>query len=126
MAKRHEPVANSEDDDLYHNERFGNFFYTVPVAQNGRYTVTLKFCESWFGTGRAGMGGLNSRIFDVYMNGKTLLHNFDLYKEGGSLRAFDRTFKGLEPNAQGKLVFHFAPIHNYAMINAIEVLDEGH
>jgi hypothetical protein len=30
-----------------------------------------------------------------------------------------------EPNAQGKLIFTFAPRLNYAMVNAIEVVDEG-
>ena len=46
-------------------------------------------------------------------------------KQVGSLHALDKTFKGLEPNAQGKLTFAFTPIHGYAMVNAIEVLDEA-
>jgi hypothetical protein len=53
------------------------------------------------------------------------MQNLDVFKEAGSLRALDKTFKGLEPNAQGKLLFTFTPTRNYAMVDAIEVLDEA-
>jgi hypothetical protein len=54
-----------------------------------------------------------------------LLPNLDVWKEAGSLRALDKTFKGLQANAQGKLIFNFTPLKNYAMVDAIEVLDEA-
>jgi hypothetical protein len=125
QVQRHDPVANTDDETLYQNERFGNFSYTIPVAQNSHYTVTLKFCESWFGPERPAGGGAGGRRFDVSFNGRILLSNFDVFKEAGSLRALDKTFKGLEPNAQGKLIFSFVPRQQYAMVNAIEVVDEG-
>ena len=51
-----------------------------------------------------------------------LLKNFDIYKEaGGSDLALDRTFTGLQPNAQDKFVISFVPVRNYACVNAIEV-----
>jgi hypothetical protein len=85
----------------------------------------MKFCEAWFGADRPGGGGVGERLFDVFFNGRILLGNFDVFKEVGSLRAIDKTFKGLVPNMQGKLTFSFTPTRNYAMINAIEVLDEA-
>lgn len=124
-VQRHDSVSGTEDEALYQNERFGNFTYVIPVALNGRYTVTMKFCESWFGQGRPANGGTGKRVFDISFNGRILLRDFDVFKEAGSLRALDKTFRGMTPNAQGKLVFAFTPSHNYAMINAIEVLDEG-
>jgi len=125
QVQRHDPVANTDDETLYQNERFGNFSYTIPVAQNSHYTVTMKFCESWFGPERPAGGGAGRRLFDVSFNDRILLGNFDVFKEVGSLRALDKTFKGLEPSAQGKLVFSFVPRRQYAMLNAIEVVDEG-
>src|ERR1035437_1416208 len=125
QVQRHDPITNTDEDTLYQNERFGNFSYTIPVAQNSHYTVTLKFCESWFGPERPAGGGAGERLFDVSLNGRILLANFDVFKEGGSLRALDKTFKRLEPNAQGKLIFSFVPRRQYAMVNAIEVVDEG-
>src|ERR1022692_420205 len=125
QVQRHDPVAGTDDETLYQNERFGNFSYTIPVAQNSRYTVTMKFCESWFGPGRPAGGGAGRRLFDISFNGHILLGNFDVFKEAGSLRAVDKTFRGLEPSAQGKLVFSFVPRRQYAMVDAIEVVDEG-
>ncbi len=125
LVQRHDPVAGADDEGLYQNERFGNFSYIIPVALGGRYDVTLKFCEDWMGPDRTGGGGVGSRVFNVSFNGRLLLANFDVFKQVGSLHALDKTFKGLEPNAQGKLTFAFTPIHGYAMVNAIEVLDEA-
>jgi len=125
LVQRHDPVAGAEDEELYQNERFGNFSYIIPVAPGGRYDATLKFCENWIGPDRPRAGGAETRVFDVLFNGRLLLANFDVFKQVGSLHALDKTFKGLEPNAQGKLVFTFTPSHDYAMVNAIEVLDEA-
>ena len=125
LVERHDPVAGADDEGLYQNERFGNFSYIIPVALGGRYDVTLKFCENWMGPDRPGGGGVGNRVFDVSFNGRLLLASFDVFKQVGSLHALDKTFKGLEPNAQGKLIFTFTPIHGYAIVNAIEVVDEA-
>ena len=125
LVQRHDPVAGTDDEALYQNERFGNFSYTIPVAMNSRYNVTMRFCESWFGPERPAGGGAGERLFDISFNGRILLGNFDVFKEAGSLRALDKTFIGLEPDAQGKLIFSFVPRRQYAMVDAIEVVDEG-
>ena len=125
QVQRHDPVANTDEEALYQNERFGNFTYAIPVALNGRYTVTMRFCESWFGPERPAGGGAGYRVFDISLNGRILLGGFDVFREAGSLRALDKTFKGLAPNAQGKLIFAFTPALNYAMVDAIEVIDEA-
>ncbi|MGO9275368.1 MAG: malectin domain-containing carbohydrate-binding protein [Terriglobia bacterium] len=118
-------VLNSPDSDLYTGERFGNFDYAIPVAP-GKYGITLRFAETFFGELNLGAGGKGSRIFNVYCNGVALLRNFDVFREaGGASRALDRTFHGVEPNAQGLLVLSFVPNENYAQVNAIEVVDES-
>jgi len=54
-----------------------------------------------------------------------LLHSFDVFRAaGGDHRAVERTFHGIAPNAQGKIVLSFVPVTNYACVNAIEVVDE--
>jgi hypothetical protein len=125
-VQRHEPVEGPEESSVYQGERYGNFSYAIPVAAGSRYTLTLRFAETWFGPGRPGGGGPGNRVFDVYCNGRTLLRNFDVLREaGGPMRQLKKTFRGLEPNAQGKLILQFVPVRNYAMINAIEVLDQS-
>ena len=125
-VQRHDKVAGTADQELFQSERFGNFSYAVPVVENSRYTATLSFCEHWFGAGRPGGGGSGRRVFDVYINGRTLLENFDVFKEaGGALRPIQKTFRNLQPNAQGKLVFQFVPVRNYALVNAIEITEDS-
>lgn len=116
--------TGTEDPDLYSSQRFGDFSYSLPVAP-GKYQVTLRFSETYFGPDNPGGGGTGSRIFDVFANNRPILHNFDIYKEaGGENRALDDTFTGLEPNAQGQIVLDFVPSVNYACVSALEVVSQ--
>jgi hypothetical protein len=117
--------SNSPDVALYASERWGHFSYAIPVA-DGRYRVTLKFCEGHYGRHNTGVGGPGSRVFDVYCNGVALLKNFDIYHEaGGEGRPVDRTFSGIQPTAQGKIVLTFVPVNGMACVNGIEVLEDS-
>jgi hypothetical protein len=116
-------VTGPDDPEIYARERYGNFSYGIPVA-NGRYTATLHFAETFWRPDGPGGGGQGSRVFDVYCNGTALLRNFDLFREAGTYHQAIKTFHGLQPNAQGKLLFSFVPQVNYANISAIEVIDE--
>lgn len=119
------PIESTPDPGLYGGERFGTFSYALPVA-SGRYTLQLYFAETFFGPQNPGKGGSGERIFDVYCNGRTLLENFDIYHvAGGANRALVRTFHGVAPNSQGKILLTFSPVKNYASVNALEVLDES-
>jgi hypothetical protein len=110
---------------MYTSERWGHFSYAIPVAE-GRYRLTLKFCEGHYGKKNVGVGGLGSRLFDVYCNGVALMRNFDIFKEaGGEGRPIDRAFAGIKPNAQGKIVLTFAPVAGMACVNGIEIVEDG-
>ncbi len=125
VVLRQEEVKQTADPEIYQSERYGNFSYAIPVAP-GSYTAILHFAERWHGPGREEGGGAGSRLFDVFCNRAVLLKDFDIYAEAkGDYRALVRTFTGLRPNAQGKLLFSFVPTRNYACINAVEVLDEA-
>ncbi|HUI56567.1 MAG TPA: malectin domain-containing carbohydrate-binding protein [Bryobacteraceae bacterium] len=127
LVRTTNPVRNSvlPGMALYASERWGHFSYSVPVP-DGRYRVTLKFCEGHYGRGNTGVGGLGSRAFDVYCNGVALLRNFDIFKEaGGGGRPLDRTFSRIQPTAQGKIDLTFVPITGMACVNGIEVTEES-
>jgi Malectin domain len=123
---RKDTITGTPDPSLYAAERFGNFNYAIPVDTRDTYDVTAHFAEGYWGSplDRTGSGS-GSRIFDIDCNGQRLLNNLDIYKEVGGMRALTKTFRGLRPNAQGKLILSFAPIVNYASVSAIEVEDEG-
>lgn len=115
---------SASEPGLYAGVRWGHFSYAIPVAE-GSYTLTLKFMESNYGSGRWQRGGPGSRVFNVYCNGKTLLENFDILREApAALHGLDKTFRGLKPSAQGKLMLLFTPVRDYAIVSAIEVVPE--
>lgn len=87
-----EPIANTSDDVLFQSFRYGTdkLKYDFPVA-NGDYLVELFFAEPWYGAG----GSLNCngwRLFDVAINDKVVLHDFDIFKEAGFAKAIKETF----------------------------------
>jgi hypothetical protein len=118
-------VSGTEDPELFGAERFGHFSYAIPVDTRGRYTVVLHFAEFYFGPQLEGGGGAGSRVFGVYCNGRTLLEDFDVYKEAGSQRVLTKTFRSIKPSAQGKINLTFEPVVNNATVSGIEVLDES-
>jgi hypothetical protein len=118
-------VTGTDDPELFGGERFGHFSYAIPVDVRGRYTVVLHFAEFYFGPHLPGGGGVGDRIFHVFCNGQTLLRDFDIYKEGGSLRVVTKKFSGIQPSPQGKIHLTFQPVANNATVSAIEILDES-
>jgi hypothetical protein len=118
-------VTGTPDPSLYAVERYGHFTYSIPVDTRGRYTLVLHFAELYWIGDAAGSVGVGSRVFRVYCNGSTLLDNFDIFKEVGSLHALTKTFNHLRPSPEGKLDLTFEPLANYATVSAIEVIDES-
>jgi hypothetical protein len=112
---------NGGDLPLFSRERFGNFNYSLPVARNYTYELTLYMAERYWGPHNSGLGSVGSRIFDVDCNEQQLLHGFDLLKAQGSANGIAIRFHHLRPDSAGKLNLSFIPVTNYPMINALEV-----
>jgi parallel beta-helix repeat protein len=106
-------IASTVDDTLYNTERYGNpFSYNIPI-QNGTYTVTLKFVETY-------LTGPGQRSFSVSAEGTTALSNIDIYAAAGADTAYDRTFPVTVSDGTLNLVFS-ASVEN-AKVNAIKVV----
>jgi len=122
----HEIPASAHLSELYSVERYGNFTYAIPVPP-GVYSLTLHFAEAMFVPSAPSVicRGPGCRVFDVTCNGTALLQDFDIFAAGGGpFRAVTRTFHGLRPNGQGRLLLSFSSSVDYAEVRAIEVLDE--
>jgi beta-galactosidase len=100
------------DARLYDSFREGEFSYRVPVP-DGRYKVTLRFEEP-------SAGAAGERVFDVEVNGKTLLKHFDVFAAaGGKLRAVDRSFD--VKARDGVLNIDFHPIKGQPLVSALAI-----
>ncbi len=120
LKSSQESALGTDDPEFYETERWGHFSYAIPVPA-GRYTVTLHFIEHHSGDATA--AGQN-RVFDVFCNGKAIVSKLNIMDEVGENRPLVRKIKGLEPNAQGKLLLEFVPVAQYATVTAIEVVGE--
>ncbi|MBI2438056.1 MAG: hypothetical protein HYV36_04485, partial [Lentisphaerae bacterium] len=95
----------------------------VPVAPRA-FTVRLHFAEP---DANAQPG---ERVFDVKLQGQTVLKSFDIVKASGAPRtALIKEFKGIK--AAGELALEFVPLAtrltpaNVPVINAMELWEEG-
>jgi len=113
------------DGEIFRGERYGKFTYSIPVVTGAKYQATLYLWESWMGPGRPGGGGAGSRVFSVFCNTMQLLHGYDLISDSGPDQVKVKTFRNLEPDRNGKLVFQFDAVANKALLNAIEVIDQS-
>ncbi|HOD81663.1 MAG: Di-glucose binding within endoplasmic reticulum [Planctomycetes bacterium ADurb.Bin126] len=81
-------IAKSDDAPLYQTCRYDMGGYNLKLP-NGRYRVTLKFCEPHF-------DAADKRIGDFTLQGKTVLAGLDIFARTGKFAALDVTFDGVE------------------------------
>jgi hypothetical protein len=128
VGGRREPrsrsIQGAPAESLFRSERYGHFTYHLHAVRGHRYRLNLWMAEQYFGF--PGVPPAAHRQFDVWANGATLLRNFDPMREaGGPGRAVRKSFGGLRTDAYGAIRLSFVPVRNYAMINALELIDEG-
>ncbi len=81
-----DPIAGTNDWAIARTFRFGRhrLAYSLPVPAPGDYRVELYFIEPWHGTGGGeGTDCEGLRIFDVAVNGKTVIDDLDIWAEAG-------------------------------------------
>jgi regulation of enolase protein 1 (concanavalin A-like superfamily) len=108
-------IAGTDIQDLYQFERNGkDFSYSLPVLP-GKYQVHLRFAETF-------LKNVGERVFDVLINGKKVLVDFDILKEAGaSNKALDKIFKDISPDTDGMIHLHFVASVQNAKVCSIEI-----
>jgi hypothetical protein len=112
------PIQAPQDPGLYTSERWGaDFSYRFPVPP-GKYRVTLRFAEAYVKKN-------GERVFSVQINGKKALEHFDILKEAGAIyTGIDKTFKDIQPGADGLIQIRFIAEAQNAKVCAIEIAKE--
>src|SRR6185503_5466672 len=108
-------VYNPAPAAVYQSQRFGNFTYTVPGFGAGSWNqVRLHFADThWTAAG--------ARVFNVTINGVTVLKNFDIIKlVGAGNKALIEQFT-MPANGSGQYVIAFTTVTDAATVSGIEV-----
>lgn len=115
-------VARAPETTLFETSRLGEFSYAIPLDP-GVYEMRLYFAETFFGPDTSAGGGETSRIFNLLLNGKPLLTQFDPYRDaGGNNIAHVRAFKDVSPGPDGFLRLSFTRWRDMPFVNAIEII----
>jgi len=110
------PVAGTDDDVLYQDERWGASSYAIPVPAAGVYTVRLHFAEMVFTGGEAGL-----RRFGTNLEGGPVeLTGYDINAAVGATTADVKAYAVQVDD--GILDIEFLAEVEQPLINAIEVL----
>lgn len=117
--KTYDPIQGTRDAPLFQSFRYGReklrYVFSVPP---GEYRIELYFVEPWYGRGSIDAAGW--RLFDVAVNGKTVISNLDIWKEAGFDTALKKVVTGTA--VDGKLEISFPRIASYqAVISAIAI-----
>jgi len=108
-------VTNPAPMAVYQTGRDGNFTYTIPgFTASSSHTVRLHFAETYWSSA-------GSRIFNVSINGTTVLTNFDIFAAAGAKnKAVIEQFS--EPaNSNGQYVITFTRVKDNSLVSGIEI-----
>src|SRR5437763_530998 len=100
---------------LYRSGRaglYGDFSYSIPV-QNGSYTVTLHFAEIQY-------WNRGDRVFNVAINGSTVLSNFDILTQVGPRMGMTKQFPVDVTN--GKIQIDVTGVVRKGLLNGIQIV----
>jgi beta-galactosidase len=88
------PVRNSKDWKLFQHFRYGKekLIYTFNKIPAGECVVELYFMEPWIGVGGE-VNAKGKRVFDVAINGKTVIDDLDIWAEAGTNKVLKKTIK---------------------------------
>ncbi len=114
-----EVVRGTDEQVLYQTYRYGrnklSHRFAVP---DGDYRVELHFMEPWYGAGGGDCAGW--RLFDVAINGTTVLRDVDLWREAGFATAIKKVVNASVRG--GWLEISYPRVASYqAVISAIAV-----
>ncbi|MCX6151233.1 MAG: family 16 glycosylhydrolase [Ignavibacteriales bacterium] len=107
-------INGTDEDAIYRSERFGLVGYKVRVP-NGTYRLKLMMAENFFSQNE-------SRVFDVYVEGKVEVKDLDLFKIAGINTAYELTIQNVSVTDE-ILEINLAAQINRTLLNGIIIED---
>jgi len=127
-SQRHitENIRGTKSDELFQYFRFGRhrLWYDFPLP-DGKYRVELYFAEPWHGKNGGEKDDYEGlRIFDIAINGETVIDDLDPWAEAGYLGSMKRVVTAKAKN--GRLHISFPEVKaGQAIISAIAIAKDG-
>ena len=127
-SQRHitENIRGTKSDELFQYFRFGRhrLWYDFPLP-DGKYRVELYFAEPWHGKNGGEKDDYEGlRIFDIAINGETVIDDLDPWAEAGYLGSMKRVVTVKAKN--GRLHISFPEVKaGQAIISAIAIAKDG-
>jgi len=121
-------IAGTDNDPVYQTQQVGIKKYRLDLPA-GEYELTLHFAELLGGqiielpynlTDPERIEPNGKRIFNVYVNGKLLLNNFDIVEQYGSATAVTKTVSVTVTGTAG-IEIDFKAIEGEPVLNALQV-----
>ena len=121
-------ITGTDDDPVYQTQQTGIERYNLDVPK-GNYTLTLHFAElsgavaanlAYNLNGSTASSLASERIFDVEVNGNTVLKNFNIAGQYGVARALDKKII-VEVNDDHGIEIRFKAIAGEPVLNALQL-----
>ncbi|MEL7348068.1 MAG: malectin domain-containing carbohydrate-binding protein, partial [Pseudomonadota bacterium] len=111
-------AGGSSADRVYESHRWDpDLAYNIAL-ENGTYDLTFKFAETYFRSA-------GKRVFDVDVEGVSVIDNLDVYGETGSRGAsYDVVVRGVEVR-DGRLDIDFSSDKNNAYLAGLVITSDG-
>ncbi len=114
-------INGTVNPTLYDTQRYGGSFTYVFNVPAGNYQTSLLFAETYPGDFAAG-----DRVFNVLVNGVTVLANLDVYAQAGANTALNEVLNNLAPSG-GAITLQFvgtASKDGNAVVEAIQIVPQ--
>jgi len=101
--------------EVFQNSRTGSFTYIVQgFAPSSSHALTLYFVEP-------ALDAVNSRLFNVSINGTTVLSNFDIFLAAGDMNTPVAQKLSAAADGTGKYVITFTPVLGEALLSGLQI-----
>ncbi len=115
-------ITGTNDSALYDTQRYGtNFSYVLHVPTGTTYQATLLFAETYSGDEAKG-----DRVFNVLVNGVTVISNLDVFATVGANTALNEVVNNIAP-LNGAVTIQFVgttSTDTNAMVEALQLIPQ--
>jgi len=121
MHRRAGFIPGTNDPLIFQYGRAGDFDYNIPLRP-GIYELHLYFLQP--SETAQGEEAENKAIFNVALNGKVILDNFDIVSDAmGRNIADERVFRDVSPAEDGLLHLHLSTVFGTPSLSAVALFD---